>query len=401
MAKTDNKKRKRAVVVHQGTENGTDLTPQKRRRGQDPAGAANEELDTSKPTAVFQPKKGRPWTLSIALPGSFITNVRTYDQKAALACRIARACAVFCIDEIIVFDDDPSIIPDRSFKSKADALAHVSPEDEPWHNPDQFLFHLLGYLETPPHLRRGLFEHHPNLKGAGTFTSLDMPHHMKADEWCQYREGVTVAPPYHAKPGHSYVDCGLSYPVKIPVEIPPGTRVTLKFATQTAPASFPNLSEHDVEMLDAEAVDPSEPREDAGYYWGYSVRRAACLSDVYTECPHEAGYDISIGTSERGVPLSSILPNQTQNQNQNPTTPQLPSSFSHMLLVFGGVAGLEPAIVGDRNLAARGLTKETAKEVFDFWVNLVPGQGSRTIRTEEAVWIALMGLRGYVEGVEG
>lgn len=29
-------------------------------------------LDTSKPSAVFKPKKGRDWTLSIALPGSFI-----------------------------------------------------------------------------------------------------------------------------------------------------------------------------------------------------------------------------------------------------------------------------------------------------------------------------------------
>jgi hypothetical protein len=37
------------------------------------------ELDTSKPSAVFKPKNGRDWTLSIALPGSFIA-------KYGLAC---------------------------------------------------------------------------------------------------------------------------------------------------------------------------------------------------------------------------------------------------------------------------------------------------------------------------
>lgn len=38
-----------------------------------------------------------------------------------------------------------------------------------------------------------------------------------------------------------------------------------------------------------------------------------------------------------------------------------------------------------------------AHKMFDAWVDLCPGQGSRTIRAEEALWIGLMGLRGYVE----
>ena len=29
-------------------------------------------IDTSKPTAVFKPTKGRNWTVSVALPGSII-----------------------------------------------------------------------------------------------------------------------------------------------------------------------------------------------------------------------------------------------------------------------------------------------------------------------------------------
>ena len=142
------------------------------------------------------------------------------------------------------------------------------------------------------------------------------------------------------------------------------------------------------------------PREEGGFYWGYTVRKAASLSAIFTESPFEGGYDCNIGTSERGVALSSLLPIASHPPSSDPSkTTTLPTEFSHMLLVFGGREGLEPAVVSDPTLVAAGLTKETTSQVFDFWVNLVPGQGSRTIRTEEAVWVGLMGLRGFLEGL--
>lgn len=39
--------------------------------------ATPDAVDTSKPTAVFQPKKGRDWTVSVALPGSIIAKYVT------------------------------------------------------------------------------------------------------------------------------------------------------------------------------------------------------------------------------------------------------------------------------------------------------------------------------------
>ena len=146
--------------------------------------------------------------------------------------------------------------------------------------------------------------------------------------------------------------------------------------------------------LDAEAIPPETPREEAGYYWGYTVRRAETLSAVYTEPPFEGGYDYTIGTSERGVSLLSILPGSKSHKK---SSTKLPSTFNHLLLVFGGVAGLEPAVASDQQFQSKGLTKETAHEAFDAWVNLVQGQGSRTIRTEEAIEIGLAGLKGYVD----
>ncbi|KAF2109705.1 putative RNA methyltransferase [Lophiotrema nucula] len=380
------------------------------------SGAATEgagALDTSKPSAVFKPQTGRPWTLSVALPGSIINNLKNPELKTQLAGRIARALAVFSVDEVIIFDDAPTEISDnvkpilqrlakhrkesQSNIPKSDVLAEVRPDAEPWENPDQFLYHLLTYMETPPHLRTTLFPHHSNLKWAGALQSLDMPHHMKASEWCQYREGVTLLSPSSS---YALVEAGLPYPVKIPLPsdepIEPKMRVTVKFASARTPPKWPNLSKKDVETLKAELVHFIAPREEAGYYWGYTTRRASSLSSVYQETGFDGGYDFTIATSERGVPLRSILPESKQTFAEE--TVKLPDSFRHLLVIFGGVAGLEPAVVNDPIFGEQGFTKETASEAFDAWVNLVPGQGSRTIRTEEAVWIGLMGLNEYIEG---
>ena len=263
--------------------------------------------------------------------------------------------------------------------------------------------HLLSYLETPPHLRKHLFPMHPNLRTAGSLPSLDMPHHLRAYEWCQYREGVTIeATMQQTSNGGTHgeergkkgkrrkasldsssattlVDAGFSQKITVPGNIPPNTRLTLKFPTAAAPADLQSFE------AVAEAVAPSTPREEAGYYWGYTVRSASSLSTIFTESPYDGGYDVTIGTSERGSPLGSLT-----------SSPSAVPEFRHMLVVFGGVAGLEVATKSDGELAAMGVSKP--EELFDWWVNLVEGQGSRTIRTEEAVWLGLMGLRELVIG---
>lgn len=255
-------------------------------------------------------------------------------------------------------------------------------------DPNFFLTHILSYLETPPYLRKHLFPIHPDFRLAGALPSLDMPHHLREKDWCSYREGVTKQEItlkkekkiWRIPPGHSYVDTGLSMRVFLPVTIPPNTRVTVKFKDREKPLEIPGN-----ELL-AEAVDPAAPREESGYYWGYSVRSASSLSAVLTECPFDGGYDVTFGTSERGVSLSTLnYPN-----SESHAVPE----FRHMMLVFGGVAGLEVAVKADKELQSLGV--ESPEALFDHWVNLCPGQGSRTIRTEEAVWLGLMGVRDIV-----
>ena len=97
--------------------------------------------------------------------------------------RIARAAAIFSIDEIVIFDDSP---PDSRLPS-IDPDAYTGDTD-----PGHFMEHLLNYLETPPFMRKVLFPLHPNLKSQGLLPNMDMPHHPHKDEWMPYREGMTI-----------------------------------------------------------------------------------------------------------------------------------------------------------------------------------------------------------------
>jgi predicted SPOUT superfamily RNA methylase MTH1 len=201
---------------------------------------------------------------------------------------------------------------------------------------------------------------------------------LKPDEWCPYREGVTLP---GADEHGTFVEAGLRIPVTVEEQIPENTRVTLKFRPDAEAAN----KDATKEVILADPVNPDEPREESGYYWGFNIRRAGSLSEVFTECAYEGGYDITIGTSERGVSLEELY-------SEDPE--QKVGQFKHLLVVFGGVAGLEVAVKNDTELQKLGVVE--AKDVFDRWVNVCPGQGSRTIRTEEAVWIGLMGLRRVV-----
>lgn len=286
----------------------------------------------------------------------------------SLAGQIARACAVFCVDEIVVFDDGqaPTLPPERNGYTG-------------YTDPNYFLYHILSYLETPAHLRKALFPIHADLHLAGTLHSLDMPHHMKADEWCPYREAVAAGQDVNSDGiSGTWVNCGLPNDVFVPVSLEDGTRVTVKLHRRPKSSG---------DVLEAEAVSPDAPRQEAGYYWGYSVRQASSLSAVFTECQHEGGYDVSLGTSERGRPASSALTPKDEYYVQ--------PHWNHLLMVLGGVAGLEAAFSADHELRAAGVPE--AQELFDRWINLVPQQGSRTIRTEEAVWIGLTCLRPLIE----
>ena len=66
---------------------------------------------------------------------------------------------------------------------------------------------------------------------------------------------------------------------------------------------------------------------------------------------------------------------------------QLPE-HKHALVAFGGPLGLEDCYQKDSNRAGNDVTA-----LFDRWINTCPNQGSRTIRTEEAILISMAYLQ--------
>ena len=196
---------------------------------------------------------------------------------------------------------------------------------------------------------------------------LDTPHHMKIDDVRPFREGVVLDKKTKTGAG-SWVDVGCRKLVRIDRKLTPGVRVTVQMPSADDFAKGKGIGK---------VVAPSTPRTTSGTYWGYQVRVANSISDVWTGCPYDGGYDFSLGTSERGEDVDG----------GNFSIPD----FKHLLIVFGGVEGLESAVEADPDLDV-----ETVEDLFDRYVNTCPGQGSGTIRTEEAILISMAAFRPHI-----
>ncbi len=156
-------------------------------------------------------------------------------------------------------------------------------------------------------------------------------------------------------------------------------------------------------LLQGKVVSPSAPTILDGTYWGYRVRMASSIKEIFDDAPYNGGYDLKIGTSERGNlsvddqyflknfrdKVKSISLATEGGSGGARTTSSLSSSFQHAVIVFGGVAGIEECVDADETL---GISGNDSSSLFDLWVNICEYQGSRTIRTEEAVLIGLSRL---------
>lgn len=304
---------------------------------------------------VQQKTSGRQYTVSIALPGTILDNAQTPELRTYLAGQIARAAVVFNVDEIIIFDETGST---RS--TTEGEFQGVGKKG----NSSIQMARVLQYLECPQYLRKSFFPQHKDLQYAGLLNPLASPHHVTAEEESAFREGVVLEKP--TKPGKgSFVHVGFRKEIQIDKKLQPGVRVTVRMK---------NHSEG--KKIQGKVVSPSTPRLEAGLYWGYTIRLAKSLAAVFTECPHKDGYDVTIGTSERGQPIDDYQA----------------SPFKHMLVVFGGLNGLEASLDADQDLHV-----DDPSLLFDVYLNTCPDQGSKTIRTEEAILITMATLRPKIQ----
>ncbi|CAL9197386.1 unnamed protein product [Musa hybrid cultivar] len=301
-------------------------------------------------------------TVSIAVAGFIIDNAQSLELATLLAGQVARAATIFRIDEVVVFDNRAS--------SDVDTVVRTGHDGNESESGAEFLTMILQYLETPQYLRRCLFPMHKSLKFVGLLPPLDAPHHLRKHEWCSFREGVTLEMnPPNSK--GTLVDVGLNKNVVIEEVLEPGKRITVAMGDNRG-AEIDGFKK---------VVDSSSPRDQIGMYWGYKVRYCSNLSSVIRNCPYKGGYDHIIGTSEHGLVVASselVIP-----------------SFRHLLIVFGGLGGLEENIEEDNNLKGKNV-----HDVFNSYLNTCPLQGSRTIRTEEAIFISLQYFQEPIKRAE-
>ncbi|NLE04100.1 MAG: RNA-binding protein [Crenarchaeota archaeon] len=271
--------------------------------------------------------------LSIAIPASMISDTPHLREKTAKIGIIARAAAIFQINEIIVYADN----------SKIDQKKDL-----------ELIATLLCYIETPQYLRKRLFELSSDLQYAGILPPLRTPHHpltgrIKDLQVGDYREGVTVS---NTKEG-SLIDIGSDYPILMRnKQLPVNQRVTTKIA---------RLAGNQVEL---ELVE----RNQVPKYWGYEVSvERRCLGKLVDS----KEFDLIIGTSKIASSYQDALH-------------QLKDCWKtakNILILFGAPAkGLHEIVQQEgRKIDA----------MVDLMINVVPNQGTETIRTEEAIQYTL------------
>ncbi|HUW47814.1 MAG TPA: putative RNA uridine N3 methyltransferase, partial [Patescibacteria group bacterium] len=94
--------------------------------------------------------------LSIAIPASVVSDTPHLREKTSKMGMIGRAAAIFKVNAIIIYPDDP-----RANQKKDMEL----------------IDRVLTYMETPQYLRKRLFELSPDLQFAGILPPLRTPHH--------------------------------------------------------------------------------------------------------------------------------------------------------------------------------------------------------------------------------
>ena len=240
---------------------------------------------------------------------------------------------------------------------------------------------LLQYLECPQYLRKHIFPLHLDLRGVGLLAPLDAPHHLRIDEACEYREGVVVPPggayaprqgaaadggdqepPAAAQSESSAVYTGLRKELKIGRQLPVGTRVTVR---------MPQAGSRQCARRNRRAAART-PR----------VRRPL-LGFRGPARPRPRGGLVRVPARGRLRPEHRDVRARLRRPHAPPSASSAPYAlppFRHLLIVFGGVEGLEPVVAAEEELAE---CDGDVAALFDEYLNLCPNQGSRTIRTEE------------------
>lgn len=264
--------------------------------------------------------------LSLFIPSSFLVETKDDKIRTYKVGQIARAASVFRASEIIIYRHDV--------------------------DDSRFIDLVLRYAETPQYLRKKLFPLREELRYVGVLPPLRTPHHptvkrLSDVEIGEIREGVVTEV---GSDDCARVDIGVGSPARLcnasGLEV--DERVTVRIFSRRP--------------LKAELASPQA-------YWGYQTHIAGNLAEALGAQEGESDYDCVIATSRKGRALD---PEYLQ---------ELSPLRGRVAVVFGSPNAGVDEILGDEGYSLEDITPHV--------VNTAPGQGTATIRTEEAVYISL------------
>jgi predicted SPOUT superfamily RNA methylase MTH1 len=270
--------------------------------------------------------------LTIAVPASVISDTPHLREKTAKIGLIGRAAAIFRVDEIVVYRDSTKAAQDTDL---------------------DFIATLLRYMETPQYLRKRLFGIEPRLQFAGVLPPLRTPHHPVSGKTRdlrvgEYREGVVLS---ETKEG-LLVDVGIEQPALLrEKQHALSERLTLQVVKTSG-------------RVEVQAAN----RADIPDYWGYTIKVERRSLRYAVE---GTGADLVLGTSRKGSAFAKVADEIGSQWKE----------ADSILVVFGSPTRGLSEIAADEGVRLEGLV--------DFVVNIVPCQGSETVRTEEAVMASL------------
>lgn len=264
----------------------------------------------------------------LVLPSSLLEDCSDINSKTIKVGLIARAAAVFKVSNIIIYSTG-----EKGFNDNAN-----------------FLKTLFEYIDCPQYLRKTLFPLREDLRASGLLPPLEAPHHKRFIEIGkiksgELRQGVVVRRDNKV----CYVDVGLDRLVPVyDCELPFNKRLNIQIVKGQGEVSGMVVNEPD-------------------YYWGF---KTAALKNDLGGALRKLSVDLVIGTSKYGGSIIELF---------DKVNSEFKSKKS-VAIVFGAPRSGIYDIVKD---------KFRVHELFDYVIDFVPDQGTRTVRTEEAIYSAL------------
>ena len=260
--------------------------------------------------------------VSVFIPDSFLSETTDLKLKTYKTGVIGRICAVFRVNQIVIYKD-------------------ISYKDDKFVGDSDFMADVLGYMNTPQYLRKKAYPIKSELRHVGILPPLRTPHHptdpdVKVGE---FRQGFTVK---RNKKG-TFIDIGM--------EPSDNLAFCKEQLTVNEVYSF-KVTKVAKEVI----VTPDEPDD---VYWGY---KGLSTHKSLKNSLKLVNPDFVVETTRYADTIDSIF-NEFEERLD---------SVNKLAIVFGGPYS--------------SITEELDGFSWDLIkVNTIPSQGTETVRTEEAV----------------